>query len=402
MVDGPLSSVRVLDLTHIWAGPLGVRFLADLGADVVMVEAPYARGPRQQPDPPIGGWLGGVRPDDPWNANAMFAKLHRNRRSVCLDMKQAGAREVMLDLVAAADVLVENFSAPAMANMGLDAEVLAERNPQLINVSLPGYGALGPYRERVAFGLTAESMSGLTEVMAYAPGEGRNSTMALMDPMTATHAAAGILAALRRRAATGRGQRLEITLHESGLALTGPFLIDHQLGASPTAAANGHPRMAPHGIYPAAGEDQWVAIACTNDEMWRALSELIGAEANQNLSQRQARLDVIEAQIEAWTIARSKFDTAELLQAAGVAAAPVSGAADLLAEEHATARGFFRFQERGGVRMPGNPLQMGDHAVDDWSACPELGEHNEAVMEEWLGTDAESLPNGLLLKEPPG
>ena len=120
MVSGPLQSVRILDLTHVWAGPLGVRFLADLGAEVVKVEAPYGRGPQVFPSEPIGGWMGGAPGPEPWNANALFTKLHRNRRSLCVDLKQQQGRALLLDLVGVSDVLIENFSARAMDSMGLD------------------------------------------------------------------------------------------------------------------------------------------------------------------------------------------------------------------------------------------------------------------------------------------
>ena len=140
MVSGPLQGIKVLDLTHVWAGPLAMRFLADWGAEVVKIEAPYGRGPRVFPSEPIGGWMGGEPGAEPWNANALFTKLHRNRRSMCLDLKQDQGRRVLLQLVEQADVLVENFSANAMIELGLGYEVLAAANPRLIYVALPGYG----------------------------------------------------------------------------------------------------------------------------------------------------------------------------------------------------------------------------------------------------------------------
>ena len=124
MPDGPLRGVRILDLTHVWAGPLSVRVLADLGADVVKVERPYGRGPRSVVGTPLGGWLAGDPRDEPWNRNAIFVKLGRNRRSLCIDLNSESGRKAFLELVAVADVVIENFSARAMPSLELDYETL--------------------------------------------------------------------------------------------------------------------------------------------------------------------------------------------------------------------------------------------------------------------------------------
>ena len=159
MVDGPLNGVRILDLTHVWAGPLAVRFLADLGADVVKVESPLGRGPRVPPASPLGGWIGGEPGAEPWNANALFVKLARNRQSLCIDLKSDSGRDTFLELVAEVDVVLENFSARAMPAFGLGWDVLKVANPNLVYVTMPGYGASGPYKDRVAFGPSVEPLS---------------------------------------------------------------------------------------------------------------------------------------------------------------------------------------------------------------------------------------------------
>ena len=200
MADGPLRGVRILDLTHVWAGPLGTRIVADLGATVVKVENPMGRGPREfRGGLPIGGWLGGEPPKEPWNVNAVFVKLQRNKQSVAIDLKSEAGRDTFLDLVGAADVVMENFSARAMPSLGLGYEQLAAVNPRIIYLTMPGFGKTGPYRDRVAFGPSVEPMSGLTTVMGYGPDEPRNTAMALMDPITAVSATTAVVDALRRR-----------------------------------------------------------------------------------------------------------------------------------------------------------------------------------------------------------
>ena len=185
MAEGPLNGVRILDLTHVWAGPLAMRILADLGAEVVKVEAPASRGPRNYPTTPIAGFVGGDPGPDPWNRNAALVKLARNRKSLCIDLKTAAGKDVFLQLAAVADAVVENFSAQAMPALGLGWEQLQQANPRLIYVSLSGFGSSGPYAQRVAFGPSVEPMTGLTTVMGYNAHELRNSAVGLLDPTAA-------------------------------------------------------------------------------------------------------------------------------------------------------------------------------------------------------------------------
>ena len=407
MADGPLRGARILDLTHVWAGPLGTRILADLGATVVKVEAPMGRGPRQYKGGlPLGGWLGGVPPAEPWNVNAIFVKLQRNKRSLALDLKTPAGRGTFLDLVAVADVVIENFSARAMPELGLGYEALTAANPRIVYVTMPGFGTSGPYRDRVAFGPTVEPMSGLTAVMGYGPEEPRNTAMALMDPITAVNAAAAVIDALRRRERTGRGALVEMSLHEGGVAFCGPWLVEHQLGGDIRALGNRHPRMAPHGVYRCAGDDAWVALACRDEVDWRALCRLLpGLPASADLAARIAGHDAIDVALAAWTGCRAKQQAAEELQAAGVPAGPVNVTPDMTADPQVRARGFFVPLEPGPTPMPGNPVKMAGIDSADWTPCPRLGADNRAVLADWLGYDAARIDAleaaGVLVDKPP-
>jgi crotonobetainyl-CoA:carnitine CoA-transferase CaiB-like acyl-CoA transferase len=406
-VPGPLNGVRVLDLTHVWAGPLAVRFLADLGAEVVKVEAPYGRGPREFPSAPIGGWLGGEPGDEPWNANAIFTKLHRNRRSLCIDLKQDAGLETLLKLVTVADIIIENFSARAMPAMGLSYDVLQQANPNIIYVSMPGYGASGPYRDRVAFGPTVEPMSGLTTMLGYGADAPRNSAMALMDPIAATHAAAVVTTALRRRARDGHGSHVEMSLHEGGVAYSGPWLIDTQLGHKPACIGNRHPNMAPHGIYACAGNDQWLALACEDDAQWQALCSVVKTlDASLSYAGRVGQIDLLDTLISAWSADKSKATAADILQQAGVPAGPVNNTPDMLADEHVQSRGFFVPYEQFETPMPGNPIHMDGLDSEQWTRCPRLGADNTEVLADWLDFDDEQIAglvqNEVLMDRPPG
>jgi crotonobetainyl-CoA:carnitine CoA-transferase CaiB-like acyl-CoA transferase len=248
-------------------------------------------------------------------------------------------------------------------------------------------------------------MSGLTQVMGYEDGEVRNSATALNDPMTGTHAAAAVAEALRRRRRTGQGERVELTLHGSGVAFSGPWLIAHQLGEPLAPLGNGHPDMSPHGVFRCAGDDAWLAIACEDDAAWGRLADLIGADSRLDLAQRRAASADIDRHITAWTRQRDKHAACAELQAAGVAAGPVNAAADMLADAQASARGYFDFAEPTGERMPGNPVTMTGLDSARWRPCPRLGEDNASVLLDWLGMSGEDVRqlagSGVLHDAPP-
>lgn len=390
MAEGPLNGVRILDLTHVWAGPLAMRIVADLGAEVVRVESPTSRGPRTYPALPIAGFVGRDPGDDPWNRNAALVKLMRNRRSVCVDLKDPAGRDLFLDLAAEADAVVENFSARAMPSLGLGWERLRERNPRLIYVTLSGFGTTGPYAHRVAFGPSVEPLTGLTTVMGYDDDELRNSAVGLLDPTSALTLTTALTQALRTRKETGAGTRIELSLYESGVAYSGPWLIDTQLGHPLRPLGNRHPRMSPHGVYPCAGNDQWLALACRDDDDWRALCGLLdnGLDPRWTLARRRAAAEAVDAVIAAWTGSRSRDTAVCLLRSAGVPAGAVNTAPDMLADPQARHRGYFVPLE-AEMSVPGVPFRMQSCPAKDWTPSPNLGADNTAVLEDWLGYDAE-------------
>jgi crotonobetainyl-CoA:carnitine CoA-transferase CaiB-like acyl-CoA transferase len=405
MTEGPLAGVRILDLTQVWAGPLAVRILADLGATVVKLEAPLGRGPRNPDEVPIAGWIGGAHGDEPWNRNAAFVKLMRNRQSLCLDLKTELGKETFRALAAHADVVIENFRAGVMAELGLAARSLRALNPRLICVSLAGYGD-GPYRDRVAFGPTVEPLSGLAAALGYGPGDTRCSALALPDPMAALAAAAAVVTALREREATGAGLTVEVTLQEAAVTGSGPWLLERQLGGLVTPMGNRHPQMAPHGVYPCSGTDAWVALACTDDSEWRALCALldVGLDQQMSLASRMREHSRIDAAIAAWTRRFDKHAAALHLQRAGIPAGPVNSTPDMLADDQVQTRGFFAPLE-AGTPVPGNPIRMAGLSSADWTPCPRLGADNATVLADWLGYRPEQIAEleqlQILIDRPP-
>lgn len=384
---GPLAGVRILDLTHVWAGPLGTRILGDLGADVVKVERPMGRGGLSG-TPGAGNYPGGERGEDPWNRQGTFLKLNRNKKSLAIDLKKPEGRRVFLDLVRVADVVIENFSARSMPALGLGYDILRAANEKIIYVSMPGYGRTGPYSARVAYGPSVEAMTGLNAVMGYSPAEPRNTAVALPDPIGGVTAAAAVVAALNRREATGRGAFVERSMHESGVSLVGEFLVERQLGGNPQPMGNAHPAHAYSAVLRTRGEDEWIAVTCKTEAERETLEEILDGDASDH----------------------DKHDLTERLQAAGIAAGPVTIAPDILADPHVSARRYFVRLEREDLPstpMPGSPMVIdGDFERSYWHVAPRLGEHNRQVLEDWLGYEAHVTArlerDGVLVDRPPG
>ncbi len=406
MARGPLAGVRILDLTHVWAGPLATRILGDLGAEVLKVEPPMGRGPQVYPAVPLSGFIGGEAGDEPWNVNAVFVKLMRNKKSLAIDLKTDEGHQAFLDLVSISDVVIENFSARAMAGLRLDYPHLKQANPKIIHVAMPGYGLSGPYRNRVAFGPTVEPMSGLTSVMGYSAKEPRATAMAMPDPTAAVSATVAVLTALHEREQTEEGGLVEMSLHESAVSFSGPWLIDTQLGNVPVPIGNRHPQMAPHGVYPCRGDDHWLAIGCRNDLEFQTLCRVaqLPFDSHWCLDQRLERHRAIDEALIAWTRTQLPHIAERKLADAGIPAGSVLATEGMLANLQSIARGFFVPLEQG-TPMPGNPIKMSAISSDDWTPCPKLGEHNEEVLKDWLDYEEDRIADlyatGVIVDRPP-
>jgi crotonobetainyl-CoA:carnitine CoA-transferase CaiB-like acyl-CoA transferase len=390
----PLEGVRVLDLTRVWAGPLGARILADLGADVIAVEAPTARGPAVVPAG-TSTYAAGGEVAEPWNQQPLFNKLHRNRRSLCVDLKTAEGRALFLRLVAVSDVVIENFSARAMPPLDLGYEQLRATNPEIVYVAMPAFGGEGPYRDYVGYGPSLEPMIGLTALMGYSDDEPRITATALVDPIAGVAAATATLTALERRDRTGLGAYVDLSQHEAGLALVGEALIAYQLGGrEPRRLGNVHPTVAPHGVYRGQGPDDWITLAARDEHEWRALCAVAGCgwESDPRFADQGSRLvhrDALDAAISEWTAEQDKQAMMRALVAAGVPAGAVLASHEYLREPQLQARGYFAdllHPVTGPQRFDGAPLCVdGERGYEAWRAAPRLGEQNDEVLQLLLG-----------------
>jgi crotonobetainyl-CoA:carnitine CoA-transferase CaiB-like acyl-CoA transferase len=402
----PLEGMRVLDLTRIWSGPLATRILGDLGADVLKLEAPTGRGAALAIPSSTSG--------RPWNQQPLFNKLNRNKRSVALDLKHPRAREVFLRLVDEADVLVENFSARAMDRLELGYEVLSERNPRLIYMQMPALGRFGPYRDYVGLGPSIEPLSGLTAIMGYAPDQPRVTSQAVTDAAAGVTAATAIMTALSRRDRTGEGCLIDLSQGEAMMAYLGEWVVDEQLsGAARARFGNADPRLAPHGVYRCAGDDDWICIAVQDDLQWDMLAGLAAQGWEQSdhyrtASARIANRERLDAAVEAWTMTWDKIELSERLIAAGVPAGAVQSAPEFLGDRQLVALDYFSTlatSDTGPSRYDGSPITIqGQRGHESWRGAPGLGEHNDEALSR-VGYDSAEIAtlrrSGVIVDRPP-
>ena len=414
--DGPLTGVRVLDLTRVWAGPLAGRLLGDLGADVIHIESPWNRGAFEAPPGIVE--LTHLFPDNElgerhWNRVGGFNKLARNKRDVVIDIADPRGNDLFRRLLAESDVILENYSPRVMPQWGLDFDSLLGINPSIIHTAMPGYGAKGPGANRVALGPVIEAATGMTMMSGYADTGPYRSGVAWPDPVSGMSAAAGTLVALWRRATShGRGQQVETAMLESMGSFAGDELLSAQvLGGPPPRRGNREPGVAPQGVYRCSGHDRWIAISVTADAEWEALCEVAGLPdqwRGLKLDQREAQQDEIDAALTRWSRSELPWGAVRQLQAAGVIAGVLCDARDLLESEHLGARDYWALldqQDTGALRYPGCPVRLSRTPATYRLAPPMFGEHNDVVLKEIAGVSEDELAalraDRIVCDEPP-
>jgi crotonobetainyl-CoA:carnitine CoA-transferase CaiB-like acyl-CoA transferase len=392
---GPLAGVRVLDFTWVWAGPYAALQLAHLGADVTRVES--ARRPCMYRNTlPMADDIKDL------NRAGGFNQWNQGKRSIALDLAKPRAVEIARDLVRHCDVVVENFAAGSIARMGLGYETLKQLRPDLVMLSMSGYGQTGPYSTHLSFGALIEAISGFTLVNGYAGMRTRSSGMAYPDPTSGMFGAVAVVAALVHRARTGEGQHIDLAMLESVLSIFPEALLEYAVGGRLPQPVGNHDRwMAPHNCYKARGnEHMWISIAVGTEKEWRALCGAIGQPGLTDdprfrtaalRKQNEGELDAI---IETWTSALDRWEAAEILQGAGVAAFPTLGAKDLVEDPHMRARGYH-------VRLPHPLAGKRIHAGIAWKmsetpchvrkAAPMLGEDSDSILGDLLGYSVEEI-----------
>jgi crotonobetainyl-CoA:carnitine CoA-transferase CaiB-like acyl-CoA transferase len=316
----PLDGLRVLDFTHVLAGPFGTRVLADLGAEVLKVgTASRATGANN----PTHGY---------------YRSWNRNKKSLSLNLATAKGREITRALALQCDAIIENFSAGVLARWGLDRASLAAEHPRITVVSMGGMGQTGPWKDFVTYAPTIHALTGLTYLTNPRGEQLIGYGFSLTDHLSGLAGAYAILAGAEHARRTGQGLAIDLAQYELGLGLMAPTLIDHLVnGTVHEADGNRHPfaAWAPHAIYRCAGEDRWVAIAARGDGQWARLCDVMGRDdlaVDTRFASHAGRVqhaDALDAIIESWTAVRDRYEVMALLQAAGLAAGAVQDAQDL-------------------------------------------------------------------------
>lgn len=387
-VQHPLHGLRILDLTMFMSGPLVTLIAGDLGADVIKIEAIQR----------LDGWRGvGRSGDRPWEGSGLFNWINRNKRGITLNLADPRGTELFCELVATADVVIENYTPRVMANFGVDYDRLREIRPDLIMLSMPGFGSAGSWRDNAAFAWTTEQMSAICALTGYPDDLPLFTGTTGGDPLAGLMGVLALLSAVNHRRRTGEGQHIDLSQTETATSFVGHTLVEAQLtGRDPLRAANTDPRMAPHGIYPCR-DGRWIAIACEDDDAWAALWRAIrgdGEVPHPTLAHRLDASTELDELVGGWTASQDAGQLAHALQAAGVAAAAVADGRDLLGDRHLAARDFWEVQDRAGigpVHYFKEPFRYRDAVLPEPRRTAYLGEHNAEVLGGLLGVSDERL-----------
>lgn len=393
----PLSGIRVLDFAQVYAGPTCSRLLSDLGADVIKVE-----GSRRMDITRNFVMPDNDSSDDYWNKSGYFLLRNGGKRSLTLDFSEdtggAGV-EIARKLIAHCDVVTESFTPHVMAKLGLDYESLIAIKPDIIMISLSGYGQSGPWRDYSAYGMGLEPAAGMSSITGYRGGDPLRTGISFTDPYSGIVGAGAVLAALVARRRTGKGQYIDLSEQEAAIPVTGYAVMDKAMNnRDPQRIGNRSHWHAPQGCYRCSGDDNWLAITVRDDDEWAALTRTIGqpdlAAKYPDLASRREHHDEIDGAITAWTMNKGHYEAMHTLQAAGVLAAAVLNPKEELLDPHLKERGFFEMVETAYSGKRPVPHQLGAKfsafVPDSARPAPKLGEHNAEVLKGILGmTDDE-------------
>ena len=380
----PLEGIRVVDLSMMWAGPFATHLLGEMGAEVIKIEAPRAWDNVRTLFPIPG--------PEPWNASFYFNDYNREKKSLTLDLTQPRGRELLLALVAKSDAVVENYRADVLDKLGLGFEVLTQARPDVILVSMAGFGKTGADRALVGFGPIVEQMAGLASLTGYGDdGVPYKTGISYGDPVGGVAAAGALVLALIQRRRTGRGACIDLAQRETmAQMLPEAFAAASLRGEEPVQRGNRHPRWAPQGVYPCTGKEQWLALSVRSDAEWRALCEVIGAPelAGLALEARRARHDEIDARIAAWSAEEDGAAAQEALQARSIPAARMLDSDSIHWDPHLLARDYWDFMPHPRMAQSAQPApawRLLEANPRPRRPAPLFGEHNREILCGLLG-----------------
>src|SRR5215469_7837755 len=404
MAAPPLAGIRVADFTWVWAGPYCTLQLGYMGAEVIRVETRTRLCVTRHMTPMADGKAGP-------NRSGYFNQYNQNKKSISINLRSAEGRAVAKRLALASDVVTNNFAAGVMDRLGLGYEELRKSKPDIIMITMSGFGETGPLREYVAYGPAQVPLSGLSALTGYKGGPPLHVGFSYGDPNGGIHGAFAVLAALYHRARTGEGQYIDLSQWETSVAMVAEGVLEYQMMGEqePERMGNRDHWNAPHGVFrtkdmaeKVAGRsiDMWVSIAVASDDQFRRLAAAIGRPGMGSdpryatFAARKQNEDELEAIITDWTSTRYAREVEEILQDAGVPAAIVSTNKDLFEDPHLNHRGFFvelEHPEVGVRKHTGPPWRMDRTPNGVQRAAPVLGQDTDDVMTRVLGYTAEEL-----------
>ena len=373
-MTAPLAGIRVIELARILAGPWAGQTLADLGADVIKVEAPEGDDTRRWGPPFIT--------HDGEQAAAYFHATNRGKRSVVCDFRTPEGQAAVRRLVAEADVVIENFKVGGLAKYGLDYASLHALNPALIYCSITGFGQTGPYAHQPGYDFIIQGMAGLMSITGEAEGQPQKVGVAVVDIFTGVYASTAILAALHQRASTGQGQQIDMSLLDVATSIMANQAMNYlATGVAPAKMGNAHPNLVPYAVFDCA--DGWIIIATGNDGQYQRLCNLLGQPQLAGApyltnADRVANREALTKELTAATRLRRKADLLTACAAAGVPAGPINDLADVFADPQVVHRGLRL--DLGGVPGLRSPFTFSDADLTLDRPAPTLGEHQDEVL----------------------
>jgi crotonobetainyl-CoA:carnitine CoA-transferase CaiB-like acyl-CoA transferase len=384
---GALAGLRVVDMTRVLAGPFCSMLLADMGAEVIKVEEP-GKGDDARDYPPF---LRG--------ASAYFTNLNRNKKSIVLDLKKPEGRDLLMDLLKKADVLLENFKPGTMDKLGLGYENVRAVNPGIVYASISGFGQYGPYRDRPGYDIIGQAMGGLMSVSGWPDSPPTRTGTAMADIVAGLNACVGILAALKGRERTGEGDRIDVSLVDSMVSAMETVIQIYLVeGRTPQRVGNRYEFIAPYDSFQAA--DGWVVIGVGGQEVWKRFCRVIGREdlietpeflTNKVRVRNVARLEEIVTE---WTSKRKVDEIVSLLMGASVPCSPILNVAQICNDPHiAKAREMIVEMDHplgGKMKVISCPIKFTRMKPTIRSTAPAHGEHTERVLADLLGMSKEA------------
>ncbi len=382
---GPLSHIRVLDLSRVLAGPWCTQMLADLGAEVIKIEKPGEGDDTRGWGPPFITNGDGSQGDA-----AYFQSANRGKWSACIDMATAEGQNLIRQLAAKSDVVVENFKVGGLKKYGLDYDSLKAVNPKLIYCSITGFGQNGPYAQRAGYDFMIQGMAGVMSITGEPSGEPMKMGVAFADIFAGLHAVIGIEAALVHRERTGEGQAIDISLLDSQVSVLANQALNYLVGGKvPSRLGNSHPNIVPYQTF--ATQDGHIIIAVGNDRQFGEFCRIIGVTVDAKFSTNRSRVEnraELIPQLAPAMLARTTAEWVEAFEAAAVPCGPINTIDQVFANEQVLARGLqIGLTRDDGVQVPGvaNPLVFSETPVDYTKPPPRLGDGTERILQTVLG-----------------